>query len=255
MTTIPQSLSREAWKGQEFNTFTVIGLCKRTGAYGVCLASSPLTVASRCPYIEGGLGAVSTQSFTNPVLGPILLDLLRHGYTAQQAIDAVRVRDEFFEWRQIGIVTRTGDVAVHSGQKGKDYTGHIVGDGFLCMGNTIVGHQVIAAMAKAFEENADELLEERLMRALEAGGEAGGEAKGQLSAGIMVADDSQLRPRTNLRIEMANPTPPEGGNAIRDLRRVVDAFKPMIKYYQVWHTNPLMENWRDWKGELPDSTR
>lgn len=232
-------------------TFTVMGLCKRTGAYGLCLASSPLTVASRCPFGEGNVGVVSTQSFTNPVHGPLLLDLLRHGYTAQQAIEAVRVKDEFFDWRQIGIVTPTGEIAVHSGHKGKDYTGHVVGDSFLAMGNTIVGHQVVEAMAKAFEANADELLEERLMRALEAGGEAGGEAKGQLSAGILVCDDSQTRPRTSLRIEMADPTPPEGGNAINDLRRVVDAFKPMIKYYQIWHKNPLMENWRDWKGELP----
>lgn len=236
-------------KGQEFNTFTVIGRCEKTGAYGLCLASSPLTVASRCPYIEGGVAAVSTQSFTNPVLGPILLDLLRHDFTAQQAIDAVKVHDEFFEWRQIGIVTRTGDVAVHSGASGKDYTGHVVGDGFLCMGNTIVGPQVVESMAKAFVANKGELLEERLMRSLEAGGAAGGEAKGQLSAGILVADDSQKRPRTDLRVEMANPTPPEGGNAITDLRRIVDAFKPMIKYYQVWHTDPRMVNWRDWKGD------
>ena len=84
------------------------------------------------------------------------------------------------------------------------------------------------------------------MRTIEAGSAAGGEPKGQMSAGIMVADDSQRRPRTDLRIEMSNPTPPEGGNAVRDLRRVLDAFKPLIDYYQIWHTNPRMENWRDW---------
>ena len=144
------------------------------------------------------------------------------------------------------IVTRSGDVAVHSGQNGKPYTGHIVGDGFLCMGNNLVGQNVVEDMAKAFRANAGELLEERLMRSIEAGSAAGGEPKGQMSAGIMVADDSQLRPRTDLRIEMSDPTPPEGGNAVHDLRRVVDAFIPMIGYYQVWHTNPKMENWRDW---------
>ena len=84
------------------------------------------------------------------------------------------------------------------------------------------------------------------MRSIEAGSAAGGEPKGQMSAGIMVADDSQQRPRTDLRIEMSNPPPTEGGNAVRDLRRVVDAFTPLIGYYQIWHTNPKMENWRDW---------
>ena len=62
----------------------------------------------------------------------------------------------------------------------------------------------------------------------------------------MVGDASQRRPRTDLRIEMANPTPEKGGDAVRDLRRVVDAFRPMIRYYQIWHTKPSMENWRDW---------
>jgi uncharacterized Ntn-hydrolase superfamily protein len=234
---------------QEFNTFTVIGRCEKTGAIGVCLASSPLTVASRCPYFEGDLAAVSTQCFTNPTLGPIMLGLLRAGYTPKQTIEALRVKDEHFEWRQIGIVTLAGETAVHSGENGKPFTGHVTGDGYICMGNNLVGPHVIEAMAKAFTANAGELLEERLMRALEAGSKAGGEPKGQLSAGIMVGDASQRRPRTDLRVEMANPTPKEGGDAVRDLRRVVDAFKPMIRYYQVWHTDPTMQYWRDWNAD------
>src|SRR5258708_7680046 len=87
----------ELGPGVEFNTFTVIGRCEKTGALGVCLASSPLTVASRCPYIEGGLAAISTQSFTNPKLAPIIFDLLRHNYTPDQVIEALRVRDEWFD--------------------------------------------------------------------------------------------------------------------------------------------------------------
>ena len=114
------------------------------------------------------------------------------------------------------------------------------------MGNNLVGRNVVEAMASAFKAGAGELLEERLMQTLEAGSKAGGEPSGQLSAGIMVGDASQRRPRTDLRIEMANPTPEKGGDAVRDLRRVVDAFRPMIRYYQIWHTKPSMENWRDW---------
>ncbi|MCC7047038.1 MAG: DUF1028 domain-containing protein [Alphaproteobacteria bacterium] len=238
---------QELERGVEFNTFTTIGRCERTGALGVVLASSPLTVASRCPFIKGGLAAISTQSFTNPHLAPIIFDLLGHGYSPAAVIDALRVHDRHFDYRQVGIVTQDGRVAVHSGKSGKDWTGHIVGDGFLAMGNTLVGPQVVDAMAKAFKANGGELLEERLMRAIEAGGDAGGEAKGQLSAGILVAEPGQ-RPRTDLRVEMANPTPERGGNAIRDLRRIVDAFKPMIRYYQVWPNDPTMENWRDWNA-------
>jgi uncharacterized Ntn-hydrolase superfamily protein len=238
-------------RGEEFNTFTVIGRCERTGAIGVCLASSPLTVASRCPYFRGDLAAVSSQCFTNPLLGPLMLTLLEQGYTAQQTIAALRIKDAHFEWRQIGIVTLSGDIAVHSGQHGKPYTGHVVGPDFITMGNNLVGRNVVEDMAASFAANASELLEERLMRSLEAGSKAGGEPKGQLSAGIMVGDATQRRPRTDLRIEMANPRPEDGGDAVRDLRRVLDAFKPMIRYYQVWHDTPTMENWRDWKAAEP----
>ncbi len=230
----------------QFNTFAVLGRCARTGALGVTLASSPLTVASRCPYIVGGLAAVSTQSFTNPLLGPMIFDLLREGKSPAQVIEVLRAHDKWFEFRQIGIVTQAGEVAVHSGVRGKVWTGHVVGDGFVCMGNHLAGPQVVADMAKAFEANAGELLEERLMRSLEAGSDAGGEPAGQLSAGMLVAEPDQ-RARTDLRIEMANPIPEDGGNAVRDLRRVVDAFKPMIRYYQIWHDNPEMEGWREWR--------
>jgi uncharacterized Ntn-hydrolase superfamily protein len=43
---------------------------------GICLASSPLTVASCCPFVRAGVGTVSTQANTNPKLGPAPLDLL-----------------------------------------------------------------------------------------------------------------------------------------------------------------------------------
>ena len=241
-----ESAMQSSLKGQEFNTFTVIGRCEKTNALGVCLASSPLTVASRCPFIKGGLAAISTQSFTNPYLAPIIFDLLKNEYTPQQVIEALRAKDEWFDYRQVGIVTQAGEVGVHSGNSGQPWTGHVIGNGFLCMGNTLVGPKVVDDMARAWQANAGELIEERLMRAIEAGGDAGGEAKGQLSAGILVAEPNQ-RPRTDLRVEMANPIPEDGGNAIKDLRRIVDAFKPMIGYYQVWHTNPKMENWRDWR--------
>lgn len=233
-------------KGEEFSTFTIVARCEETHALGVCLASSPLTVASRCPFIEGGLAVLSTQSFTNPHLAPVALALLRHGYSPQQTLDALRLKDEWFEYRQVGIVAQNGEVAVHSGGNGNHWTGHVVGEGFVCMGNTLVGPEVIDAMAATFVATKGELLEERLLKALEAGSDKGGEPKGQMSGGLMVAEPGR-RPRTDLRIEMSNPTPEDGGNAVHDLRRVFDAFRPMIEFYQLWPANPKMENWRDWR--------
>ena len=38
---------------------------------------------------------------------------------------------------------------------------------------------------------------------------------------------------------MANPLPAEGGDAVRDLRRVFDAYQPLVPYYaDYWLEHP-----------------
>ena len=72
-------------------------------------------------HFRGDIAAVSSQCFTNPLLGPLMLNLLEQGFTPQQTIEVLRIKDEHFEYRQIGIVTPSGEIAVHSGQHGKPY--------------------------------------------------------------------------------------------------------------------------------------
>ena len=219
-------------------TFTVVARCPDTKALGICLATSPLGVASRCPHMRGGIAAISSQCHSNPRLGVIGLDLAQNGLAPSEILTALRAYDPLFDYRQVGIVAITGEVAVHSGTKGKDFTGHRVGDGFVVMGNSLAGPQVIAAMYDAYAAAAGEFLEERLVRTVEAGYGAGGEAVGQLSAGLIVAMPGQ-RPRTDLRIDMARPAPEEGGDAVLDLRRLFDAYRPLIPYYsEYWPTHP-----------------
>ncbi len=47
----------------------------------------------------------------------------------------------------------------------------------------------------------------------------------------MVSSPENDRPLVDLRIDMAAPLPSEGGDAVRDLRRVCDAYKPLMPYY------------------------
>ena len=232
--------------GFAFNTFTIVARCETTGALGICLASSPLNVAARCPYVRVGVGAVSTQANTNPKLGPAALDLLEAGHSPAEVIETLRAQDEWIDYRQIGIVDVMGRSAVFTGDKTNAWTGHETGPGFVAMGNKLVGEHVVAAIAESFRSSAAEpLLEERLMGAIEAGRDAGGQEIGHLSGG-MVVHGNDAHPRTDLRIEMANPTPEEGGDAVNDLRRVFDAFKPLISYYEEWPGNPAMDNWKVW---------
>jgi uncharacterized Ntn-hydrolase superfamily protein len=130
-------------------------------------------------------------------------------------------------------------LAAHSPGKGKDFTGHKLGDGFVAMGNGLAGRQVVDAIHDSFGGSAGLPLPERLVLAIEAGFAAGGEPIGQTSAGLLVSSPAYDRPLVDLRIDMANPLPSEGGDAVRDLRRVFDAYKPLIPYYaEYWLDHP-----------------
>ena len=235
--------------GIPFNTFTIVARCESTGALGVCLASSPLTVAARCPFVRAGVGAVSAQANTNPKLGPAALDLLEAGLSPAEAIAALRAEDRWIDHRQIGIVDAAGWSAAFTGPETTTWAGHETGPGFVAMGNNLVGAGVVAAIAESYRASAAEpVFEERLMAAVEAGRDGGGQEIGHLSGGLIVCG-AEPHPRADLRIEMANPTPDEGGDAVDDLRRVLDAFKPLIPYYQEWPGNPAMDDWQTWRAK------
>ena len=64
--------------------------------------------------------------------------------------------------------------------------GGATGRYYACQGNTLTGRDVVAAMARAYEETKGSLAD-RLMAALVAGDRAGGDHRGRLAAGIRVA--------------------------------------------------------------------
>ncbi len=83
--------------GIDFNTFSVVGRCARTGMLGVAITTSDLAVGSRCPYVTPGVGAVSTQALTDPRLGPKSLELLGRGSSVDEAIRAIEGDDHHIE--------------------------------------------------------------------------------------------------------------------------------------------------------------
>lgn len=229
-------------------TFTIVARCPETKALGICLATSPLGVASRCPHVRSGVAAISSQCHTNWRLGLIGLDLASNGLAPDEILAALRACDPHFEYRQVGIVTIDGAAAAHSPPKGAAYTGHKVGDGFVAMGNGLAGREVAEAIHDAFAADADHAFAERLVRAIEAGYAAGGEPIGQQSAGLVVAAPDCERPLIDIRVDMANPLPKDGGDAVKDLRRLFDAFEPLVPYYaDYWLTHPEV-SYRQWQA-------
>jgi uncharacterized Ntn-hydrolase superfamily protein len=230
--------------GWHCNTFTIVARCPREGLLGIALTSSPLSVAARCSFIRANLGAVATQAYAHPGLGPLALNLLELGYSPEKALEEVRASDRFAEHRQLGIVDRNGNSAVFTGKESLDWRGHRNGRNYVVMGNYLVNGQVVEAMEDAWLSSEAEILEERLMRAVEAGKAAGGEKGGHLSAGMLVYGRDTYA-RTDLRIDLHQG--PAGTDAVNSLRTLFDAYRPLIPYYEERPENPLLDSWRTWR--------
>ena len=219
--------------GIEFNTFSIIGRCSRTGMLGVAITTSDITVGSRCPYVMPAVGAISTQASTDPGLGPFALRLMEQGYPAKGALQQLEANDPFIERRQLGMVDHNGNSAARTGAMNNPWAGHIAGRDHVAMGNGLVGEGVVQAMSSVFLDAADLDLEERLTRTLEAGQEAGGEAQDATphhSAALLVYASDTFS-RVDLRVD-EHPTP------VVELHRLLDIFAPKIDYFALRANDP-----------------
>lgn len=118
---------------------SVLGRDPVDGTLGIALASSSMAVGSRCPHIDVGRAAVTSQGFTNLKVGPLALDLVRCGLTALEVLEALRQHDRWLDYRQIAIMTADGQVEAHTGSMATGWAGHLAGENVLCLGNGIVG--------------------------------------------------------------------------------------------------------------------
>ena len=168
-------------------TFSIAAHDPRTESFGVAVQSRFLACGSLVPWARAGAGCVATQAFANSRYGPAGLAMLERGVEAEAAVAALVADDDQRDVRQVGVVDRLGGAAAFTGEQCVPWAGHLVGAGFCCQGNMLVGAEVLAAMAHAFQESVDESLPERLVAALEAAQIAGGDVRGQQSAALVVA--------------------------------------------------------------------
>ncbi len=184
---------------------------------GVATSSKALAAGGLVPYCRAGVGAIASQSFVNPYLGIDGLGLLEQGLPAERAIERLIEGDAGRDLRQLAIVDAEGRTAAYTGEKCIPWAGHMVGAAYVCLGNILVGEQVVAAMAQAFDRASAEELSERLILALEAGQAAGGDRRGRQSAGIAVVHEEEYA-LCELRVD-DHPDP------VQELRRVFEVYK------------------------------
>lgn len=228
-------------------TLTIVARDPDKGMLGVAQATNPPAVGSRCPFIRANVGAVSTQAFTNPALGPLALRLLALGYSPDKILDELRQSDSFHAYRQIGIVDRNGRAAVYTGEACKPCSGAIAEENCVVMGNALKSESVVPAMHRAWRNSAGELFEDRLLAAVTAGRDEGGDSGGHRSACLIVYEMDEYS-RTDLRVDFV-PKIDGGPDAVDTLRDLLDRWRPLIPYYQLKALDPTIPGWMDWLAE------
>lgn len=155
-------------------------------------------VGSVVPWIRAGVGAVATQSLTNIAFGPMGIELMTQGFSAEAALKALIAGDERPQVRQVALVDKDGKVAVHSGSGCIPYFGHRTGQHYSVQANMMAKDTVPAAMSAAFEKSNGHLAE-RMMAAMEAAEAEGGDIRGSQSA-AMIIYGSEAKPHWANRV-------------------------------------------------------
>jgi uncharacterized Ntn-hydrolase superfamily protein len=166
-------------------TFSLVACDLESRQWGVAVASKFPAVGAVCPWAQGDVGAVATQSYANVMFGPDGLARLAAGGTAQAVLEALIAADAEPDGRQLGIVDTQGGSATFSGPDCMDWAGGRTGPCFAAQGNILAGPQVVDALADTFTATAGSLAE-RLCAALLAADRAGGDRRGRQSAAMVV---------------------------------------------------------------------
>jgi uncharacterized Ntn-hydrolase superfamily protein len=211
-------------------TFSIVARCAETGRLGVAVATASLAVGGRCPFVAGGIGAVTTQNRTHPSIGPRVLDLLRDGASAAQAVETAVAAFPFPEWRQVAVVDAQGGIGVFHGTRCAGLHAEARGRGVVALGNLLQSDAVPGAIVAAFEATGGKL-EDRLLAGLIAGLAAGGETNPIQSAALLVAGDDPF-PYTSLRVDWDGTAP------LDQLAALWQRWQPVAPKCRAWALDP-----------------
>jgi uncharacterized Ntn-hydrolase superfamily protein len=167
-------------------TYSIVARDPATGRFGVAIQTCWPFVGAGCPWVESGVGAVTTQSYTEVAHGPNGLALLRGGLAAPDVVPRLLDVDPGREVRQVGIVDGAGRSASFTGARCVEAAGHITGDDVAIQANMMERPTVWPAMLEAWRAPAVSFVD-RLLAALRAAEREGGDLRGRQSAALVVS--------------------------------------------------------------------
>lgn len=204
-------------------TFSLTARCAATGQFGIAISSSSIAVGARCPWLQPGVGAVSSQNITLPALGPRTLERLAQGLTPAAALAESLAGDGYAEYRQVTVIDAQGRSAHRSGAHTLGVHQALSGLNCVGAGNMLASPAVVEALVASFEATQGALAE-RLLLAMQAAMAAGGEAGPVHSAALLVVGEPSW-PIVNLRVDWAETDP------IGELAALWRAYEPQLQDY------------------------
>ena len=204
-------------------TFSLVARCAKTGMFGIAISSSSPAVAARCSFARAKVGAVASQNVTDPTLGPLTLDLMQKGLSAEQAIQQIQSIGKFIEYRQVLAIDKTGMTSIHSGPNSLGIWTQAEGKDVAAGGNLLSNESIPQSIVDAFMSSEGHI-GDRLIAAMRSGLKAGGEAGPVHSAGMKIVDKMSW-PIADLRCDWTTNCP------IEEVATAWDVYKPQLDAY------------------------
>ena len=182
-------------------TFSLLARDPGSGALGGAAATGSLCVGGWVLRGDSRAGMSASQGAAPSTMwGEDVLELLRAGSMAADAVETITRADSGRDWRQLSALDRSGQSGVFTGARNTGWHGSLRGDGIVAAGNMLWGPEVLESMKEAFV-TASGAFAERFLAALRAAEAAGGDSRGLQSAALLIVSDDA--PPLSLRIDWA----------------------------------------------------
>ena len=205
-------------------TYSIVARDPGSGRFGVAIQTCWPFVGADCPWVESGVGAVTTQSYAEIAHGPNGLTLLRDGVAAPDVLPRLLDTDPGRDVRQLVIVDASGRSASFTGERCVEAAGHVTADGVAIQANMMERPTVWPAMLEAWTAPAVSFVD-RLLAALRAAEREGGDLRGRQSAALVVSgtpDEPAWKREWNVRVD-DHPAPLDELERLVRLRLGFDA--------------------------------
>jgi uncharacterized Ntn-hydrolase superfamily protein len=181
-------------------TWSIIARDRKSGKFGIAVATRFFAVGALAPHLQSGVGAVATQALVNPFFGTDGLRLLRAGKSASEVVATLVAGDDGRAHRQLHIMDSMGGIAAHTGSACIDWCGHRAGEAISVAGNMLVGPLVLEHTLATCVAGDALAFPRRLIAAMRAGEAAGGDKRGKQSAALVIQGDEEW-PDLDLRVD------------------------------------------------------